>query len=67
MIENDDKIQLYIAYFQPYLKVMGAYERVTTINTLKKKVKEQEAKVSKKAREKGKRIGQKNKNTITRK
>ena len=45
MIENDDKIQLYIAYFQPYLKVMGSYERVTTISTLKKKVKEQEAKV----------------------
>ena len=54
MIENDDKIQLYIAYFQPYLKLMNSYERVITINTLKKKVKEfdQNLKILKEEKEK---------------
>ena len=42
LIEDNKRIILYIAYFQPFLKFMGPYQRVMALNELKKMVKEQQ-------------------------
>ena len=36
LIEGNQRIKLYIAYFQPYLKLMNSYQRVKELKELKK-------------------------------
>ena len=40
-IKDNKRIKLYIAYFQPYLKLMNSYQRIRAIKDLNKKVEEQ--------------------------
>ena len=37
LIENNQRIKLYIAYFQPYLKLMNSYQRIQELKDLKRK------------------------------
>ena len=39
-LEKTKNIKLYIAYFQPYLKVMAAYERVNKLKNLENQIEE---------------------------
>ena len=40
-IKNNKRIKLYIAYFQPYLKLMNSYERIKQIKEMNTKINEQ--------------------------
>ena len=46
-IKDNKRIKLYIAYFQPYLKLMNSYQRIRAIKDLNKKVEEQKNRQSK--------------------
>lgn len=42
LIKNDKLFELYISYFQPYLKMLNSYERVKKLRTLNQTIKKQE-------------------------
>ena len=44
-IKDNKRIKLYIAYFQPYLKLMNSYQRIRAIKDLNKKVEEQKEEI----------------------
>ena len=46
-IKDNKRIKLYIAYFQPYLKLMNSYQRIREIKDLNKKVEEQKEEIKK--------------------
>ena len=46
LIKTDKNIKLYIAYFQPYLKLMNSYDRVKKLKTLNQKVISQENEIN---------------------
>ena len=46
LIKTDKNIKLYIAYFQPYLKLMNPYDRVKKLKTLNQKVISQENEIN---------------------
>ena len=46
LIKNDENYKLYIAYFQPYLKLMNSYDRVKKLKTLNQKVISQEKEIN---------------------
>ena len=46
LIKNDENFKLYIAYFQPYLKLMNSYDRVKKLKTLNQKVKMQQEEIN---------------------
>ena len=45
-IKDNKRIKLYIAYFQPYLKLMNSYQRIKAIKDLNKKVAKLEHQIS---------------------
>ena len=46
-IKDNKRIKLYIAYFQPYLKLMNSYQRIRALKDLNKKVEEQKEEIKK--------------------
>ena len=46
-IKDNKRIKLYIAYFQPYMKLMNSYQRIRALKDLNKKVEEQKEEIKK--------------------
>ena len=46
-IKDNKRIKLYIAYFQPYMKLMNSYQRIRALKDLNKKVEEQKEELKK--------------------